>query len=126
VNGWGGQDRPPPWRQPVGWGALHETPPIITAPVVRESPGDWLFNGLLRPAWAYRLELALLGLVAGAYVWLGERLGRQGAERLIVAARLPGRDGDVDPRAAGPCPVPLPPAAAVGAGLSPRRAGHPQ
>jgi hypothetical protein len=71
---------------PVGWGALHETPPIITAPVIRESPGDWLFNGLLRPAWAYRLELALFGLVAVAYGWLGDRLGREGAERLIVAA----------------------------------------
>jgi hypothetical protein len=85
VNGWGGY-RPPTWRQPVGWGALHETPPIITAPVMRESPGDWLFNGILRPAWAYRLELALFGLIAVAYVWLGDRLGRQGAERLIVAA----------------------------------------
>ena len=80
--------RPPSWRQPVGWGALHETPPVITAPVVRERPADWLFDGLLRPAWAYRLELALLGLVAGAYLWLGERLGRAGAERLIVAAAL--------------------------------------
>jgi hypothetical protein len=85
VNAWGPY-RPPTWRQPVGWGALHETPPIITAPVVRESPGDWLFNGLLRPAWAYRLELALFGLVSVAYVWLGDRLGRAGAERLIVAA----------------------------------------
>jgi hypothetical protein len=87
VNGWGGY-RPPTWRQPVGWGALHETPPIITAPLVRERPTDWLFNGLLRPAWAYRLELTLLGLVAGAYVWLSDRLGREGAERLIVAAAL--------------------------------------
>jgi hypothetical protein len=78
--------RPPTWRQPVGWGALHETPPVITAPVVRESPADWLFNGLLRPAWAYRLELTLIGLVATAYLWLGDRLGRAGAERLIVAA----------------------------------------
>jgi hypothetical protein len=85
VSAWGPY-RPPTWRQPVGWGALHETPPIITAPVIRESPGDWLFNGLLRPAWAYRLELALFGLVSVAYVWLGERLGREGAERLIVAA----------------------------------------
>jgi hypothetical protein len=85
VNGWGGY-RPPTWRQPVGWGALHETPPVVTAPVVRERPADWLFNGILRPAWAYRLELALIGLVAGAYLWLGDRVGRQGAERLIVAA----------------------------------------
>jgi hypothetical protein len=86
VNGWGGNYRQPIWRQPVGWGALHETPPVITAPVVRESPTDWLFNGILRPAWAYRLELALIALVAAAYVWLSDRLGRQGAERLIVAA----------------------------------------
>jgi hypothetical protein len=87
VNGWGGY-RPPTWRQPVGWGALHETPPIVTAPVVRESPADWLFNGILRPGWAYRLELALIALVAAAYLWLGDRLGRAGAERLIVAAAL--------------------------------------
>jgi hypothetical protein len=86
MNAWGGGYRPPTWRQPVGWGTLHETPPIITAPVIREPPGDWLFNGLLRPAWAYRLELALFGLVSVAYVWLGDRLGREGAERLIVAA----------------------------------------
>jgi FtsK/SpoIIIE family len=85
VNSWGGY-RPPTWRQPVGWGALHETPPIVTAPVVRESPADWLFNGMLRPAWAYRLELGLIGLVATAYMWLGDRVGRSGAERQIVAA----------------------------------------
>jgi hypothetical protein len=85
VNGWGPY-RPPTWRQPVGWGALHETPPVITAPVMHESPGDWLFNGILCPAWAYRLELALFGLVSVAYVWLSDRLGREGAERLIVAA----------------------------------------
>ena len=86
MNGWGGNYRPPTWRQPVGWGALHETPPIITAPIVRERPADWLFNGILRPAWAYRLELALIGLVAATYLWLGDRLGREGAKRLIVAA----------------------------------------
>jgi FtsK/SpoIIIE family len=56
--------------------------------VVREAPADWLFNGILRPAWAYRLELALIALVAGAYVWLGDRLGREGAQRVIVAAAL--------------------------------------
>jgi hypothetical protein len=87
VNAWGPY-RPPSWRQPVGWGALHETPPVVTAPVVRESPSAWIFNGILRPAWVYRLELALIGLVAGAYVWLGARLGRESAQRVIVAAAL--------------------------------------
>ena len=61
---------------------------MVTAPVVRERPADWLFNGILRPAWAYRLELALIALVAGAYLWLSDRVGRAGAERLIVAAAL--------------------------------------
>jgi FtsK/SpoIIIE family len=88
VNGWGGGYRPPTWRQPVGWGALHETPPVITAPVVRERPADWLFNGILRPAWAYRLELALIGLVSAAYLCLSDHLGREDAQRLIVAAAL--------------------------------------
>src|SRR5215218_1139455 len=85
MNAWGPY-RPPTWRQPVGWGTLHETPPVVTAPVIRESPGDWLFNGILRPAWAYRLELGLFGLVSVAYVWLSDHVGREGAERLIVAA----------------------------------------
>jgi hypothetical protein len=85
VNSWGGY-RPPTWRQPVGWGTLHETPPIVTAPVVRESPTGWVFNGILRPAWAYRLELALIALVATSYLWLSDHLGRESAQRLIVAA----------------------------------------
>jgi hypothetical protein len=34
VNGWGGYYRPPTWRQPVGWGALHETPPVITGAAI--------------------------------------------------------------------------------------------
>jgi hypothetical protein len=87
VNAWG-PSRPPTWRQPVGWGALHETPPVVTTPVVRERPAGWVFNGVLRPAWAYRLELALITLVAAAYVWFGDRLGQEGAQRLIVAAAL--------------------------------------
>ena len=124
MNGWGGS-RPATWRQPVGWGALHETPPVVTAPVVRESPADWLFNGILRPAWAYRLELALIGLVAVAYLWLGDRLGRAGAERLIVAAALVvamvtwTREPLAYALFRSTC-------AGVGAGLPPCRAGHPQ
>jgi hypothetical protein len=65
-----------------------ETPPVVTAPVVRQQPADWLFNGLLRPAWAYRLELALIGLLWAAHHWLTARLGRDGADRLIVAAAI--------------------------------------
>jgi FtsK/SpoIIIE family len=73
-------------RQPVGWGTLHEAPPPVIAPYVEARPADWLLLAVLRPAWAYRLELALIVLVAVVYVWLGGQLGREDADRLIVAS----------------------------------------
>jgi hypothetical protein len=87
VNGWGGY-RPPTWRHPVGWETLHETPPMVTAPVVRERPSDFVFNGILRPAWAYRLELALVGLLWAVHHWLTGHLGRHGADQVVVAIAL--------------------------------------
>jgi FtsK/SpoIIIE family len=87
VNGWGGS-RPPTWQHPVGWGTLHETPPVVTAPVVRERPGDFVFNGVLRPAWAYRLELGLVALVWAVHHLLTAELGRHRADRLVVAAAV--------------------------------------
>jgi hypothetical protein len=87
VNGWGGY-RPPTWQHPVGWGTLHETPPVVTAPVVRERPTDFVFNGILRPAWAYRLELALILLVWAVHHLLTAHLGRYAADRLVVAAAV--------------------------------------
>jgi hypothetical protein len=73
-------------RQPVGWGALHEAPPPVVAPYVEARPADWLLLAVFRPAWAYRLELSLVVLLAVAYVWLGDQLGREDTDRLIVAA----------------------------------------
>jgi hypothetical protein len=73
-------------RQPVGWGTFIEAPPPVVAPYVETRPADWLLLAILRPAWAYRLELALLTLLTVAYVWLGDHLGRESADRLIVAA----------------------------------------
>jgi hypothetical protein len=70
----------------VGWGALHETPPPVIAPYVEPRPADWLLLAVLRPAWAYRVELLLIVLLAVAYVWLGGQLGREDADRVIVAA----------------------------------------
>jgi len=87
VNGWGGY-RPPTWQHPVGWDTLHETPPVMTAPVVRERPTDFVFNGILRPAWAYRLELALIGLLWLVNHWLTGRLGAYGAAQVILAAAM--------------------------------------
>jgi hypothetical protein len=73
-------------RQPVGWGTFTEAPPPVLAPHVDPRPADWLLLAVLRPAWAYRLELLLIGLLAVAYVWLGGKLGRDDADRLLVAA----------------------------------------
>jgi hypothetical protein len=73
-------------RQPVGWGTFTEAPPPVIAPYVEARPADWLLLAILRPAWAYRLELSLIVLLAVAYVWLGDRLGREDADRLLVAA----------------------------------------
>jgi hypothetical protein len=87
VNGWGGY-RPPTWQHPVGWDTLHETPPVMTAPVVRERPTDFVFNGILRPAWAYRLELALIGLLWLVNHWLTARLGAYDAAQVILAAAM--------------------------------------
>jgi hypothetical protein len=56
--------------------------------VVRERPGDFIFNGILRPAWAYRLELALIALVWATHHWLTTELGRYAADRLVVAAAI--------------------------------------
>jgi hypothetical protein len=56
--------------------------------VVRERPGDFLFNGILRPAWAYRLELALVALVWAVHHWLTATFGRYRADRLVIAAAI--------------------------------------
>ncbi|HEV8650702.1 MAG TPA: FtsK/SpoIIIE domain-containing protein [Actinomycetes bacterium] len=75
------------YRHPVGWGAWTETPPVITEPVIRHRPADWLFTGLARPAWAYRVELTLIGLLAVAYFWLVGRVG-WAADAIILAAAV--------------------------------------
>jgi hypothetical protein len=69
----------------VGWGTFTEAPPPVIAPYVEARPADWLLLAVLRPAWAYRLELALIVLLATVYVWLGDQLGRADADRVIVA-----------------------------------------
>jgi hypothetical protein len=70
----------------VGWDTFTEAPPPVIAPYVDPRPADWLLLAVLRPAWAYRLEFALISLLGAVYVWLGDHLGRESADRLIVAA----------------------------------------
>jgi FtsK/SpoIIIE family len=76
------------YRQPVGWGAWTETPPVITAPMVRERPTDWLFLAVVRPAWAYRVELGLIWLLAVAYYWISWHLSGRAAEAIILAGAI--------------------------------------
>jgi hypothetical protein len=62
--------------QPVSWGALSEAPPPVIDRQVQAGPADWLFLAILRPAWAYRLELALIALLWAVNHWLTGRFGR--------------------------------------------------
>jgi FtsK/SpoIIIE family len=75
-------------RRPVGWGTLHETPPPVVTPYVETRPADWLLLAVLRPAWAYRLELALILLLWLVDDWLTARLGAYDAAQVILAAAL--------------------------------------
>jgi FtsK/SpoIIIE family len=75
-------------RQPVGWGTLHETPPPVVAPYVETRPADWLLLAVLRPMWAYRLELALVLLLWAVNDWLTARLGAYDAAQVILAAAI--------------------------------------
>jgi hypothetical protein len=72
----------------VGWGTLHETPPPVVTPYVETRPADWLLLAVLRPAWAYRLELALILLLWLVDDWLTARLGAYDAAQVILAAAL--------------------------------------
>jgi hypothetical protein len=96
------------------------------APYVETRPADWLLLAVLRPAWAYRVELFLIVLLAVVYVRLGGTLGRDDTDRVIVAAAfvvaLVGWTREPLARSLARRPYP----ATVGAGLPTCRAGLPQ
>jgi FtsK/SpoIIIE family len=69
---------------PVGWGGMIETPPPIIERPVEARPADWLLLGVLKPAWLYRVELALIGLVWAAHHKLTQEAGRDGADVAIL------------------------------------------
>jgi hypothetical protein len=75
-------------REPVGWGTFTEAPPPVVAPYVETRPADWLLLAVLRPAWAYRLELALVLLLWAVNHWLTMRLGAYDAAQVILAAAM--------------------------------------
>jgi hypothetical protein len=74
--------------RPVSWGAMAEAPPPVIDRRAEARPADWLFLAVLRPAWAYRLELVLVLLLWAVNHWLTARLGRYGAAQVILAAAL--------------------------------------
>jgi hypothetical protein len=74
--------------RPVSWGALSEAPPAVIDRQVQGGPADWLFLGVLRPAWAYRLELSLIGLLWAVNYWLTGRLGAYDAAQVVLAAAI--------------------------------------
>jgi hypothetical protein len=74
--------------RPVSWGALSEAPPPVIDRQVQGGLADWLFLGVLRPAWAYRVELALVGLLWAVNHWLTGRLGAYDAAQVILAAAI--------------------------------------
>jgi hypothetical protein len=69
---------------PTAW----EHAPVTTYAEPRVSPGSLFLLTVLRPAWAYRVELAgVLGL-AVAYYWLSARFNGRTAEAVILAAAI--------------------------------------
>jgi hypothetical protein len=60
----------------------------MTEPVVHGRPGDWLFLAVVRPAWAYRVELGLVFVLGVAYYWISWHLGGRAAEAIILAAAI--------------------------------------
>jgi DNA translocase FtsK/SpoIIIE-like protein len=68
-------------------GSLIEHAPITTRPEVHLGGGSLFMLTVIRPAWAYRIELAGIALLAYVYVWLSEQVGsRQRASILILVA----------------------------------------
>jgi hypothetical protein len=51
-------------------------------------PTDWLFLLVIRPAWAYRIELGLIWLLGVVYYWISWHLGGRWAEALILATAI--------------------------------------
>jgi len=67
---------------PTAW----EHAPVTTYPEPRVAPGSLFLLTVARPAWAYRVELAAVGLLAVAYAWLSARYPERIAGALVLAA----------------------------------------
>jgi hypothetical protein len=71
----------------AGVGSLIEHAPITICPEVHLGAGNLFTLTVIRPAWAYRAELAGITLLAYLYWWLTGEVGdRRQASLIILAA----------------------------------------
>ena len=69
---------------PTAW----EHAPVTTYAEPRVAPGSLFLLTVLRPAWAYRVELAGIACLGVAYYWLSARYSGRTAEVVILAAAV--------------------------------------
>jgi FtsK/SpoIIIE family len=68
--------------------SVWEHAPVTTYPEPRIRPGSLFVLAVLRPAWAYRVELTAITALGVAYYWLSARYSGRAAEALILAAAI--------------------------------------
>jgi hypothetical protein len=68
--------------------SVWEHAPVTTYPEPRILPGSLFVLAVLRPAWAYRVELAAIAALGVAYYWLSARYSGRTAEAVILAAAV--------------------------------------
>ena len=77
-----------PYRTVRAGPSVWEHAPVTTYPEPRIRPGSLFVLAVLRPAWAYRVELAAITALAVAYYWLSARYSGRTAEAVILAAAI--------------------------------------
>jgi hypothetical protein len=77
-----------PYRTVRAGPSVWEHAPVTTYPEPRIRPGSLFVLAVLRPAWAYRVELAAITGLAVAYYWLSARYSGRTAEAVILAAAI--------------------------------------
>jgi FtsK/SpoIIIE family len=77
-----------PYRTVRAGPSVWEHAPVTTYPEPRIRPGSLFVLAVLRPAWAYRVELAAIAALGVAYYWLSARYSGRMAEALILATAI--------------------------------------
>jgi hypothetical protein len=77
-----------PYRTVRAGPSAWEHAPVTTYPEPRIRPGSLFVLAVLRPAWAYRVELAAIAALAVAYYWLSARYSGRTAEAAILTTAI--------------------------------------